>query len=352
MMLLADIPDKLAVTSFIYQMYNYFTKAERSAITKHESLAGDTQKDSGSSPNAVSPFDLKKFEEFRVSPVPSDAPAIHTGMGRYSRYNSKESVTQTEAAGTGSGVVSGPVENCTQEGDVVVADTELRTDTTGHGAPESQPPPPLMVAAAEKAADEPPVASQTAELWHQLTIDPPVVSEGLEQAVALTNKTMSLSTNTEQETTVSEAERHHSPVTMADKEEGEEMQQAASMTEEVEKKLQDISVAAKEKQQASSGIGEVSDQSSELGTKPGVSSKQRSNTPQVTPKTYHHGMLASRGHARCSDSALETGAIQKTPSKLQSDSDKVQKIIIIIIGSQAMAHVLNNYDRIHRNFHW
>lgn len=37
MMVTATIPDKLAVTSFVYQMYQYFTKATQSAITRQNS---------------------------------------------------------------------------------------------------------------------------------------------------------------------------------------------------------------------------------------------------------------------------------------------------------------------------
>ena len=34
MMVTTTIPDKLAVTSFVYQMYQYFTKATQSAIAR------------------------------------------------------------------------------------------------------------------------------------------------------------------------------------------------------------------------------------------------------------------------------------------------------------------------------
>ena len=37
MMVTATVPDKLAVTSFVYQMYQYFTKATQSAITRQNS---------------------------------------------------------------------------------------------------------------------------------------------------------------------------------------------------------------------------------------------------------------------------------------------------------------------------
>ena len=37
MMVTATVPDKLAVTSFVYQMYQYFNKATQSAITRQNS---------------------------------------------------------------------------------------------------------------------------------------------------------------------------------------------------------------------------------------------------------------------------------------------------------------------------
>ena len=37
MMVTATVPDKLAVTSFVYQMYQYFNKATQSAITRQTS---------------------------------------------------------------------------------------------------------------------------------------------------------------------------------------------------------------------------------------------------------------------------------------------------------------------------
>ena len=90
MMLLSDIPDKLAVTSFIYQMYNYFTKAERSAITRDESLAGQAQKESESL-TCTSPFDLSQFEKFRLSPVSPDSTTTHHfAMEKYSRHSREE----------------------------------------------------------------------------------------------------------------------------------------------------------------------------------------------------------------------------------------------------------------------
>ena len=92
MMLLSDIPDKLAVTSFIYQMYNYFTKAERSAITRDESLAGQAQKESESL-TCTSPFDLSQFEKFRLSPVSPDSTTTHQfAMEKYSRHSREETV--------------------------------------------------------------------------------------------------------------------------------------------------------------------------------------------------------------------------------------------------------------------
>ena len=36
MMVTTTVPDKLAVTSFVYQLHQYFTKATRSAVTRSE----------------------------------------------------------------------------------------------------------------------------------------------------------------------------------------------------------------------------------------------------------------------------------------------------------------------------
>ena len=40
MMVTTTVPDKLAVTSFVYQLHQYFTKATRSAVTRSERRTG------------------------------------------------------------------------------------------------------------------------------------------------------------------------------------------------------------------------------------------------------------------------------------------------------------------------
>jgi len=46
MMVTTTIPDKLSVMSFVYQMYQFFTKARMSAIAKNE-------KDNANSPGEI-----------------------------------------------------------------------------------------------------------------------------------------------------------------------------------------------------------------------------------------------------------------------------------------------------------
>ena len=89
MMLLCDIPDKLAVTSFVYQMYNYFTRAVHSAITKPNIGMKET------SPSSPMGFDLSKFEQFSIN-LTSTSPEGTLSSSRslignpYSRHSLKE----------------------------------------------------------------------------------------------------------------------------------------------------------------------------------------------------------------------------------------------------------------------
>lgn len=100
-MLLASVPDKLAVTSFVYQMYNYFTKATVSALSKTGSLpsavktAGESSSvsaaASSSSPiDSVSQFNEKFTFNRMSSPVSPDVPPEKQTLSKYSRYSSKE----------------------------------------------------------------------------------------------------------------------------------------------------------------------------------------------------------------------------------------------------------------------
>lgn len=102
-MLLNSVPDKLAVTSFVYQMYNYFTKATISAVSKKanpptavasaresSSTAGNFV--SSSSPiDSVSQFNEKFTFDRMSSPVSPDAPLEKKTLPKYSRYCVSES---------------------------------------------------------------------------------------------------------------------------------------------------------------------------------------------------------------------------------------------------------------------
>lgn len=89
MMLLSDIPDKLAVIAFVYQMYNFFTKSNQSVITAYQSLAGSIPvTESSNSPGASSPFDIRRFGEFLVSSPVETAPE-RSGVDVYSRHTPK-----------------------------------------------------------------------------------------------------------------------------------------------------------------------------------------------------------------------------------------------------------------------
>ena len=99
MMLLCDIPDKLAVTSFVYQMYNYFTRAVHSAITKPNIGMKET------SPSSPMGFDLSKFEQFSIR-LTSASPEGKLSSSRsitnnpYSRHSLKEETSDVSHEGT------------------------------------------------------------------------------------------------------------------------------------------------------------------------------------------------------------------------------------------------------------
>ena len=96
-MLLRDIPDKLAVTAFVYQMFNYFTMAVTSAIIKP---TGETTKDC-SKPSPASPFsgmggfdfsEIEKLTSKNLSPTVQDDPASKRNLSgnKWSKHSLKE----------------------------------------------------------------------------------------------------------------------------------------------------------------------------------------------------------------------------------------------------------------------
>lgn len=94
MMLTSTVPDKLAVTSFVYQMNQYFTKAMPSAITRSESHPNSTQQSPCGSTSKTSPFDLSAFDRFtfdKLSPVASPLGHRDQALNVYSRHGSRHS---------------------------------------------------------------------------------------------------------------------------------------------------------------------------------------------------------------------------------------------------------------------
>ena len=92
MMLTSTVPDKLAVTSFVYQMNQYFTKAMPSAITRSESHPSSSQQSPSGSTSKTSPFDLSAFDRFtfdKLSPVASPLGHRDQTLNVYSRHSSR-----------------------------------------------------------------------------------------------------------------------------------------------------------------------------------------------------------------------------------------------------------------------
>ena len=92
MMLTSTVPDKLAVTSFVYQMNQYFTKAMPSAITRSESHPSSSQQSPSGSTSKTSPFDLSAFDRFtfdKLSPVASPLGHRDQALNVYSRHGSR-----------------------------------------------------------------------------------------------------------------------------------------------------------------------------------------------------------------------------------------------------------------------
>ena len=108
MMLTATVPDKLSVTSFVYQMNQYFTKATISAISRDSDLS--SSKPQSPSGNKASPFDLSAFDRFtfdKLSPVipPQHAANKILGQSVYSRHSRNNSL------GDNNGVPLSPIQN-------------------------------------------------------------------------------------------------------------------------------------------------------------------------------------------------------------------------------------------------
>ena len=83
MMLLSDVPDKLSISSFVYQMYNYFTRDVRSAVIKPH-----PPQQSCSSPVSPSSFDISRFEEILNITSISPTNKSLTVNNPYSRHSS------------------------------------------------------------------------------------------------------------------------------------------------------------------------------------------------------------------------------------------------------------------------
>ena len=94
MMLTNTVPDKLAITSFVYQMNSYFTKATLSAIAR------DGNALQSGSPN-LSSFDLASFQQFTYNNIPTSPTSLagaqnHEKHNLYSRH-SKSSLNEGSA---------------------------------------------------------------------------------------------------------------------------------------------------------------------------------------------------------------------------------------------------------------
>lgn len=104
MMLLRDIPDKLAVTAFVYQMYNYFTMAVPSAIIKP---MGATSKDEDAKNvptqlEGLKSFDFSEIEKLtckNLSPTTKEgelASQRNLSGNKWSKHSLKEEQEQLQ----------------------------------------------------------------------------------------------------------------------------------------------------------------------------------------------------------------------------------------------------------------
>ena len=155
MMLLRDIPDKLAVTAFVYQMYNYFTRAVPSAITKHTTLSS-TKERSGSSPlSSAATFDLSQFDQFtfkQLSPVPTEGPR-DLSENKYSRHSLKDEEESKKGLEEEPTVeeLHTPVKNEDSEKAPVSTSTPVSSDN--HHDNQEPHPSPVLTHSNEKSSD-------------------------------------------------------------------------------------------------------------------------------------------------------------------------------------------------------
>lgn len=279
-MLLSDIPDKLAVTSFIYQMYNYFTKAERSAITRFESLAGagETQKQTNPSPSATSPFDMKRFEIFRLSPVPGESSSVHSGMGKYSRHSKEEACAHSPETGNEETV---PPVAQEEQASPIPPPQAFMSESPSLDSQEPRNSPENHSVSPSETMEQPQVSSDT------------VVATKPESPSNISLASSDPDSQTEHNT--STISGHQSPVTIGEPAERTSEQQAEPVSTEVVNQFPTHGTP----RDGGAGDGD------------GGSSVQQTSSPKVTPKTYQH-VPSSRSHKRRdSDSSQPSSSQEK-----------------------------------------
>ena len=261
-------------------MYNYFTKAERSAITRFESLAGagETQKQTNPSPSATSPFDMKRFEIFRLSPVPGESSSVHSGMEKYSRHSKEEACAHSPETGN--------------------------EETVPPVAQEEQaypiPPPQAFMSESPSLDSQEPRNSpenhsvSTSETMEQTQVSSDTVVATKPESPSNTSLASS-DPDSQTEHNTSTISGHQSPVTIGEPAERTSEQQAEPVLAEVV----DQSPTHETPQDGGAGDGD------------GGSSVQQTSSPKVTPKTYQH-VPSSRGHKRRdSDSSQPSSSQEK-----------------------------------------
>lgn len=102
-MLLRDIPDKLAVTAFVYQMYNYFTMAVPSAIIKSTGSATKEEhaKTVPTPLEGLKSFDFSEIEKLtckNLSPTTKGEPASQRNLtgNKWSKHSLREEQEQQQ----------------------------------------------------------------------------------------------------------------------------------------------------------------------------------------------------------------------------------------------------------------
>ena len=295
MMLLSDIPDKLAVTSFIYQMYNYFTKAERSAITRFESLAGagETQKQTNPSPSATSPFDMKRFEIFRLSPVPGESSSVHSGMGKYSRHSKEEACAHSPETGNEETVPSVAQE---EQASPIPPPQAFMSESPSLDSQEPRNSPENHTVSTGETMEQPQVSSDTVVATKpESPSNTSLASSDPDSQIEHNTSTISghQSPVTIGEPAERTSEQRHSPVTIGEPAERTSEQQAEPVSTEV------VDQSPTHGAPRDGGDGD------------GGSSVQQTSSPKVTPKTYQH-VPSSRSHKRRdSDSSQPSSSQEK-----------------------------------------